>query len=188
MFSSFSRDTKNTFICFIYLFINYSKKSSLLWFIAYVLCFNVRPLFDRTYKYSEREYAHILTLRLNFAAFFKVICRFILESFLSNFLASLTYPEVALRSRYTFSPLFKLKYSSSSGNSLNIALSSKWVVQRLIRYNSKQQIVYRVNAFVLDCQCCIFFHWLSYRFLWNCLIGAFKFFVQLALCYSCRIW
>ena len=123
LFSSFSRHIKKTFISFIYLFINYSKNSSWLWFIAYVLCFNVSPLFERTYKYSDREYAHILTLRLNYAAFFKVICRFILESFLSNFSASLTYPEVALRSRYIFSSLFKLKYSSSSGNSVKIGLS-----------------------------------------------------------------
>ena len=83
----------NTFTIF------YSKKSSSLWFIVYVLCFKVSPLFNRTYKYSEREYAQILTLKLKSAASFKAICRFILESFLSKFSASITYPELALMSR-----------------------------------------------------------------------------------------
>ena len=65
----------------------------------YVRCFKVNPLFDKIYKYSETEYAQILTLRLKSAVSFKVICRFIFESFFPSFFASLTYPELALRSR-----------------------------------------------------------------------------------------
>ena len=65
----------------------------------YVLCFSVSPLLDSTYKYSESEYAQTLTFKVNSAASFRLISKFILESFHSNFSASLTYPELALKSK-----------------------------------------------------------------------------------------
>ena len=50
----FSPNIPNTF--FYILFSScHSKKSSSLWWGAYVLCFKVSPLFVKMYKYSDRE-------------------------------------------------------------------------------------------------------------------------------------
>ena len=45
--------TKHLF--YILISSTHSKKSSSRWLIAYVLCFKVSPLLDKTYKYLQRE-------------------------------------------------------------------------------------------------------------------------------------
>ena len=148
---------------FYYLFSSiHSKNSSSLWLIVYVLCFKVRPLFDKTYKYSESEYAQILTLRLKTATFFRVICRFIFESFLSRFSASFTYPKLALKSREIISSLFVLQYLSWSGALEILDYQYSRLPARHLRHcSSTPKIAYKANAAELNYQCHTLFFRLS---------------------------
>ena len=104
VFSFFPTNITNTF--FYILFTSHSKKPSSLWLMAYVLCLRVSPFLVKIYKYSPREYAQTFNLTFFVAAAFKIMWRFIFQSFLSSFSASLTYPGVSLKSRYILSLLF----------------------------------------------------------------------------------
>ena len=106
LFSISSFFTPNIGNTFSYrLFSPHPNKSLSVWLIGYVLCLRVRLSLHKIYKYSPKEYAQTCSLNFLVAASFKRMCRFIFELFPSNFSVSLTYPELALRSRYILSSL-----------------------------------------------------------------------------------
>ena len=95
----------------------HSKKLSSSWAMLDVWCLIVNPCLDNTYKYSPIEYARTFNLSFLVAEFFSQMRRFILESFLSNFLSSDVQPELAIRSRCTLLSLCTPLQSFLSFNS-----------------------------------------------------------------------
>ena len=67
--------------------------------MVYVRCLNVSPLLDKIYRYAAIECAQTLTISFFDATALTSKRRLIFEWFLTSFLASLVYPEIALRSR-----------------------------------------------------------------------------------------